>query len=78
MEDKILIIEDDEKISRLIEMELKFEGYETEKAYDGRDGLEKALKKDCVLVLLDLMLPKMNGIEAVSYTHLTLPTTERV
>ena len=63
MEDKILIIEDDEKISRLIEMELKFEGYETEKAYDGRDGLEKALKKDCVLVLLDLMLPKMNGIE---------------
>lgn len=62
--EKILIIEDDEKISRLIEMELKFEGFVVEKAFDGRDGLNKVTTEKPDLVILDLMLPKMNGIEA--------------
>lgn len=61
--EKILIIEDDEKISRLIEMELKFEGFGVEKAFDGRDGLNKVTTEKPDLVILDLMLPKMNGIE---------------
>lgn len=63
MSEKILIVEDDEKISRLIEMELKFEGFEVEKAFDGRDGLNKAATEKADLIILDLMLPKMNGIE---------------
>lgn len=63
MEYKILIVEDDEKISRLIEMELKFENYEVDKAYDGKTGLTKALTENYDLILLDLMLPKMNGID---------------
>lgn len=63
MSEKILIVEDDEKISRLIEMELKFEGFEVEKAFDGRDGLNKATTEKADLIILDLMLPKMNGIE---------------
>lgn len=63
MSEKILIVEDDEKISRLIEMELKFEGFEVEKAFDGRDGLNKATTEKPDLIILDLMLPKMNGIE---------------
>lgn len=61
--EKILIIEDDEKISRLIEMELKFEGFEVEKAFDGREGLNKVTTEKPDLVILDLMLPRMNGIE---------------
>lgn len=60
---KILIIEDDTKIARFVELELRHEGYETETAGDGRTGLEKALRPDVNLVLLDLMLPELSGIE---------------
>ena len=60
---RILIVEDDEKISRLIEMELKFENYDVDKAFDGKTGLEKVSTEEFDLVILDLMLPKLNGIE---------------
>ncbi|MFU0827976.1 MAG: Stage 0 sporulation A-like protein [Lachnoclostridium sp.] len=60
---KILIVEDESKIARFVELELKHEGYEVEIATDGRSGLEKALQKDVDLVLLDIMLPGISGIE---------------
>lgn len=60
---KILIVEDDNKIARFVELELRHEGYETETATDGRTGLEKALLSDTDLVLLDIMLPELSGIE---------------
>lgn len=60
---KILIVEDESKIARFVELELKYEGYEVEIASDGRSGLEKALQKDINLVLLDIMLPGISGIE---------------
>lgn len=60
---KILIVEDELKISRFIELELKHEGYIVEQAYDGRAGLQKALDGEFDLILLDIMLPSMNGIE---------------
>ncbi|MFO7888489.1 MAG: response regulator transcription factor [Eubacteriales bacterium] len=60
---KILIIEDEKKIARFLELELKYEGYEVEIANDGREGLEKALKDNMDLIILDLMLPKLSGIE---------------
>lgn len=63
MAQKILIVEDEVKIARFVELELKYEGYEVEVAYDGREGLEKALADDISLVLLDVMLPKLNGME---------------
>lgn len=63
--EKILIIEDEEKIVRFIELELKYEGYEVEKAYNGRDGLELALTQSFDLILLDIMLPTLNGIEVL-------------
>ncbi len=65
MANKILIIEDEEKIARFIELELIHEGNQVEKAFDGRDGLDKALTKDYDLILLDVMLPKLNGLEVL-------------
>ena len=63
MANKILVIEDEEKIARFIELELKHEGYEVEKATDGRRGFELAASGAYGLVLLDIMLPGLNGIE---------------
>ncbi len=60
---KILIVEDESKIARFIELELKYEGYEVVIATDGRSGLEKGLNKDIDLILLDIMLPGLSGIE---------------
>ena len=63
MKDKILIIEDDPKIVRLLQIELQFEGFEVFFAYDGKEGLSMAKYNSYDLILLDLMMPKMNGIE---------------
>ncbi|ACO85312.1 response regulator transcription factor [Clostridium botulinum] len=62
---KILIVEDEEKLSRFIELELKHEGYEIVKANNGRTGLEIAEKGEADLVLLDIMLPEINGLEVL-------------
>ncbi|NLL68399.1 MAG: response regulator transcription factor [Clostridiaceae bacterium] len=63
MAERILVIEDESKIARFLELELKHEGYEVEIVYDGRSGLERAEKNDIDLIVLDLMLPLMSGIE---------------
>lgn len=60
---KILIIEDERKIARFIELELKHEGYEVDYAGTGTLGLEKILEEDADLVILDVMLPELSGIE---------------
>ncbi len=65
MSERILIVEDEDKIARFIELELKHEGYEVTKRSDGRDGLEEALSGDYDLMLLDIMLPGLNGFEVL-------------
>ncbi|WP_449538405.1 response regulator transcription factor [Ferdinandcohnia sp. Marseille-Q9671] len=62
---RILIVEDEEKIARVLELELTFEGYETGKAFDGNKGLQMFLEESWNLVLLDVMLPGLSGIEVL-------------
>ncbi len=61
----ILVVEDEEKLARFIELELKHEGYEVDKAFDGRSALDTALANDYDLILLDIMLPELNGLEVL-------------
>lgn len=65
MASKILVVEDEEKIARFVELELKHEGYEVVKAQDGRTGLRLAEEGGLSLVLLDVMLPELNGFEVL-------------
>lgn len=60
---EILIIEDEEKLARVTSLELEYEGYKTEIVHDGLRGLERAKEKDWDLILLDVMLPGLNGME---------------
>ena len=65
MEACILIVEDEEKLARFVELELLHEGYKVEKAMDGRTALDMALEKDYSLILLDIMLPELSGMEVL-------------
>ncbi|MCJ7842479.1 response regulator transcription factor [Lederbergia sp. NSJ-179] len=60
---RILIVEDEEKIARVLELELTYEGYETVKVHDGLEGSTMFLKEEWDLILLDVMLPGLSGIE---------------
>jgi len=62
---KILIVEDDEKLARFVELELLHEGYEILKADNGRSGLEISEKGEVDLVILDIMIPQINGLEVL-------------
>ena len=62
---RILIVEDEEKIARFLELELTHEGYEVGKAADGRCALDMALASTWDLILLDVMLPQLNGLEVL-------------
>lgn len=63
MKQRILIIEDEKNLARFVDLELQHEGYETAICMDGRSGLETALNEDWDVILLDLMLPELNGLE---------------
>ena len=63
MAERILIVEDEEKLARFLELELRHEGYAVEKAFDGRSGLTLAEEGGFDLILLDVMLPQLSGLE---------------
>ncbi|PPA71825.1 response regulator transcription factor [Jeotgalibacillus proteolyticus] len=63
MEKKVLVVEDEKNLARFIELELLHEGYSVKVAGDGREGLTIALEETFDIVLLDLMLPSLNGME---------------
>ena len=60
---QILIVEDEQNLARFLELELTHDGYKVDIEYDGEPGLEKALNNDFDLIILDLMLPNINGLE---------------
>lgn len=62
---RILIVEDEEKIARFVTLELEHEGYQVEHAADGRTAVDLALERDYDLILLDVLLPQLNGMEAL-------------
>ncbi len=74
MSAKILIVEDEEKLARFVELELVHEGYTVEKAGDGRGALEMATSASYDLILLDIMLPGLNGLEVLRRLNMENPT----
>ena len=62
MDKKILIVEDEQKIARFLEMELRHEGFTAAKEENGLQALDRIVQEDYDLVLLDIMLPGMDGI----------------
>ncbi len=65
MSQSLLIIEDEIKIARFLQLELQHEGYEVDISHDGREGLNKALQASYDLIILDVMLPSLNGMEVL-------------
>ncbi len=61
---KILLVDDEPDILEIVGFHLKKEGYQIKKAKDGKEGVEKAKKFEPHLILLDIMMPNMDGIEA--------------
>ncbi len=74
MAERILIVEDEEKLARFVELELVHEGYRVDKSTDGRDGLEKLESGEYDLALLDIMLPGLNGLEVLRRARRTVDT----
>ncbi len=66
-EKAVLVVEDERKIARIIELELRHEGYQVTVVYSGDRGMELALENDFDLVLLDLMLPGMSGLDVCKH-----------
>ncbi|MEH7332874.1 response regulator transcription factor [Neobacillus drentensis] len=65
MKQCILVVEDEKQIAKILKLELEYEGYQVDVAYDGKAGLQAALNDKLDLILLDVMLPEMNGIEVL-------------
>lgn len=65
MKASILLVEDEERLARFVELELLHEGYQVEKSGNGREALRMALENHYDLILLDIMLPGLNGLEVL-------------
>ena len=74
MSAKILVVEDEEKLARFVELELLHEGYEVRTAGNGRAALKEATETQYDLILLDIMLPELNGLEVLRRVMKERPT----
>jgi two-component system alkaline phosphatase synthesis response regulator PhoP len=76
MNEKILIIEDEEDLVKGLKLNLADEGYEVDWAFNGEEGLRKAIEEKPDLIILDIMLPKKNGLDVcreLRQKHVTVP-----
>ncbi len=71
---KILVVEDDKDMSRIISSILKEEGYKIDRAYDGEQAIKKIKAKDYNLMILDYKLPDINGINVLKEVRRTKPS----
>src|SRR5699024_3832289 len=71
----ILIVEDEQKLSRVLQLELQYENYTTSIANNGKDALQQMEEKEWDLVLLDIMLPELSGLEVLRKVRRTDKTT---
>ena len=74
MSAKILVVEDEEKLARFVQLELQHEGYEVQTQGSGRAALAEALAGSYDLILLDIMLPELNGLEVLRRLNKEKPT----
>ncbi len=72
MSERILVVEDERPIADIVRYNLQKEGYQVELAYDGREALDKALRLQPDLVLLDIMLPRISGFEVCKQLRKTM------
>ena len=70
----VLVVEDEPTLATAIAQRITAEGWTARVASDGASAVQAATQLRPDLVIMDIMLPVMDGLEAVSYTHLTLPT----
>ncbi|KSU85857.1 PhoB family transcriptional regulator [Fictibacillus enclensis] len=63
MKQRILVVEDEVQIAKVLKIELEYEAYDVHVEHDGQSGLEQALREEYNLILLDVMLPKLSGVE---------------
>ena len=75
MNKKLLVVDDDTEIRELLEFDLAHSGYEVDSAKDGSEGLQKALANDYDIILLDVMMPKMNGFDVCKNIKAHKPNT---
>lgn len=68
----ILVVEDEKPIAEIVKFNLEKEGFVVDLAFDGREALDKAFKRQPDLVLLDIMLPKLNGFEVCKHLRSTM------
>ena len=75
---RILVVEDDRELRQMFEHVLTRNGYTAVGVSNGEEALAAMDESYYDLIISDIMMPKMDGYESVSYTHLTLPTKQRV
>ena len=78
MNERILVVDDEESLRLSLKFKLKSAGFEVDTAVDGEDALEKLKSRAVDVVLLDINMPRMSGIEALTFIRQTYPQTEAI